>query len=231
MLTKAKIEELVQEIENFLMKNELLSYVSIYFNNKRHHWEYDYKTGKYEMQEKTDISPLDYFEYANPEHILSMSFDGALYDVLNGYSYGASRTEEKFLKLFNKYNLYYELGNAWNLSCYPTDDDMEIEFTDYRMNVKPDPIIIYSHSDPMEIPLELFLIKMEWNNLSSTTQHLGGSCTIGDGFEFTYKGTDYFMTSPLYQGSCIYEHWIDTIKTKLKEIGAENIIYNYGRMD
>ena len=229
-LTKTKIEELVKEIEEYLRKYELLGDVCIYFNNKRHSWEYNYKTEEYKMQEKIDISPLEYFEYVNPEHILSMSFEGSLYEVLNGYS-DSYVLEEGFLKLIKKYNLYYELGNAWNLSCYPTDDYMEIEFTDYSADIKSDPITIFSHTDPMEIPLELFLIKKKWDDLSAITQHLGGSCTIGDGFEFTYKGTDYFMVPPPYQGSCIYEHWIDTIKEKLKEIGAENIHYNYGRMD
>lgn len=228
-LSKIKIEELVKEIEDFLQKHEMLGDVCVYFNNKRHHWEYNYKTEEYKMEEKTDISPLDYFEYVNPEHILSMSFEGSLYDVLNGYS-DSYTLEEKFLELFNKYNLYYELGNAWNLTCYPTDDNMEIEYTDYTADIKPDPITIYNHKT-YGVPLELFLIKQEWDDLSSTTQYLGGSCTIGDGFEFIYKEIEYFMVSPYYQGSCIYEHWIDTIKEKLKEIGAENIHYNYGRLD
>lgn len=228
-LTKAKIEELVKEIEDFLRKHELLGDVCIYFNNKRHHWEFSCETYDYKMQEKTDISPLDYFEYVNPEHILSMSFEGYLYEVLNGYAGYA--LEEKFTKLFEKYNLYYELGNAWNLSCYPIKDDMEIEFTDYKADIKPDPVVIYSHSTPLTIPLDLYLVKTEWDKLSTTTQDLGGSCTIGDGFEFTYKGAEYFMMPPSYQGSCIYEHWIDKIKEKLKEIGAENIHYNCGRLD
>ena len=234
-LTKIKIEELVKEIESFLQKNDLLGDVCIYFNNKRHMWHNKYDENwnflGFGCDIQEDISPLDYFEYANPKHILSMSFEGAFYEVLNGYSAYSGRMQERFLKLLNKYNLYYELGNAWNLTCYPTADDMEIEFTDYRMDVKPEPITIYSHSDVMDIPVELFFIKKEWDNLSSTTQYLGGSCTIGDGFEFNYKDIDYFMMSPSYQGSCIYEHWIETIKKKLQEIGARNIIYNYGRLD
>lgn len=230
-LNKIKIEEFVKEIEDFLRKYELLDGVCIYFNNKRHVWNYSLKSDRYEMREQKDICPLDYFEWAAPKHILSMSFEGNFYDVMNGYTTYHYNLQDKFLKLLERYGLYYELGNAWNLSCYPTNCDMEIEFTDYTNEIKPEPTVIYDHSTVKEIPVELFLIKNMWKELSSTTRHLGGSCTIGDGFEFSYKGTEYFMTSPLYQGSCIYEHWIETIKANLKEIGAESIIYNYGRLD
>ena len=44
-----------------------------------------------------------------------MSFEGPLYEVLNGY--GSSHLEEEFVKIFDKYGLYYELGNAWNLTA------------------------------------------------------------------------------------------------------------------
>lgn len=48
-----------------------------------------------------------------------MSFEGPFYEVLNGYAgdYGWV-VEEKFSDLLKKYGVYYELGNAWNLSLY-----------------------------------------------------------------------------------------------------------------
>lgn len=224
-LTKNKIEELVMEVEKFLESHDLLSDVSIYFNNKCRRWSYNYKEDACSLKEEDDVDPHDYFEYAAYEHVLSMSFEGGLYSVLNGYS--SDVLEEKFLSLLNKYGLYYELGNAWNLTCYPNDDDMEIEYTIYEKPMTT--VTIYSHSE--DIPSILMNIKRKWDELSATTQYLGGSCTIGDGFEFTYNNIPYKMVTPNFQGSCIYEHWIGTIKEELKNAGATNIYYNYGFMD
>lgn len=225
-LTKIKIEEMANEIIKYLKKNGLADDVCIYFNNKRvrigESWDREKK--EFVPYEKVDenISPLDYFEYANEKHILSMSFEGALYERVN---YGNT---DKFDEIFKKYGLYYEQGHAWNLSAYPdTIDYDEIEYTSYEK--EPEPIEIYSHTE--DAPVEILVIKHMWDKLSETTVHLGGSCVVSDGFKFEYKGKKYFMNPPTYQGSCIYEHWKDTIKAELKGIGAENVIYSYGRMD
>ena len=63
-----------------------------------------------------EADPNNYFEYVREPNILSMSFEGVLYDVLNGY-YGGKK-EAEFSKILEKYGLYYEIGNAWNLSIY-----------------------------------------------------------------------------------------------------------------
>lgn len=231
-LTKIKIEEMAKEIIDWLKANELENDVCIYFNNKRillgHNW--DKEKGEFIPYEKTeeDICPFDYFEYVNEKHILSMSFEGGLYHVLNGYYNGSCELEEKFQEIFEKYGLYYEQGHSWNLSCFPsTIEYKDIEYTLYEK--EPDPIYIYAHTK--DIPVELMVIKSMWDRLSATTTHLGGSCTIGDGFDFKYKGIKYHMITPSYQGSMIYEHWIDIIKEDLKKIGATEIYYNYGRLD
>ena len=70
-----------------------------------------------DLYEYDNKNPEDYFEYANPE-TLSMSFEGSLNHMLNGYMDGSWRLEEEFGKLFKKYGLYYEFGDAWNLSAY-----------------------------------------------------------------------------------------------------------------
>jgi hypothetical protein len=70
-----------------------------------------------DLYEYDDMNPKDYFEYANPE-TLSMSFEGGLNHVLNGYTRGWVKLEEQFGKLFEKYGLYYEMGYAWSLSAY-----------------------------------------------------------------------------------------------------------------
>ena len=106
-LTKANIEQLANEIMQFLDKHEMQDAVCIYFNNKRirskSNWDGENLT--YQWIEESNIDPHNYFEYAAYDHILSMSFEGSLYDCLN-YSFG--RREEQFRKLIDKYNLYFE---------------------------------------------------------------------------------------------------------------------------
>ena len=235
-LTKIKIEEMANEIIDFLKKHELEDDVCIYYNNKRIHFhtKWDSENEKLIPVEEINenISPLDCFEYVNEKHILSMSFEGAFYDVMNGYNSYTWGLQDKFSEILRKYGLYYELGNAWNLSVF-TDivDYDDIEYTSYEREKEPDPIYIYANNTNNDIPKELIVVKRMWDALSETTEHLGGSCTLGDGFEFNYNGIKYRMVSPSYQGSLIYEYWVETIKAELNEIGATEIYYDYGHLD
>ena len=120
-LTKVMIEELATEIENFLRNNEMLSDVCIYFNGKR--WStHDKKTNEFCYNEhryfEDEADPRDYFEYVAEPNILSMSFEGPLYHVLNSYVPGWVKLEDEFRNIFEKYGVYYEMGHAWNLTCY-----------------------------------------------------------------------------------------------------------------
>ena len=111
VLTKKQIEELATEIFNWLNDNEMWIDTQIYFNGKcwstsnKEHTEFCYNERRY-------------FEYVREPNILSMSFEGDLYDVLNGYAYGWAKKAEEFNNIFRKYGVYFELGNSWNLSCY-----------------------------------------------------------------------------------------------------------------
>lgn len=232
-LSKNKIEELVWEIEEFLKGYNLIEDVCIYFNNKRHAWttKYDEKWNfdGYKCDIREDISPLDYFEYAAHKHVLSMSFEGSFYGVMNGYTKREFDLQDKFSKLLEKYNLYYELGNAWNLTCYTTDDDMEIEYTDYTGDIKPEPEHIYL-SKASVLP-ELKNIMLAWYALSKATgDH--GSCVIGAYMTFDYQGKSYEMSacSP-WQGELSWTPHVNLVKEMLINIGAENIKWNPGRMD
>lgn len=118
-MTAKKTENLAKEIHSFLVNNGLWVDVAIYFNgkcwstNNKDYTEFCYNENRYFEKE---ANPKDYFEYVAEPNILSMSFEGDLYDILNGY-YGF-KLEAEFEKIFEKYGLYYELGNAWNLSCH-----------------------------------------------------------------------------------------------------------------
>ncbi len=123
MLSADKIEEMANEVRDFLIKNELWQDVFIYFNGKAYgtmdgsHFSYNNPDDLIVLENE---DPRDYFEYVNPEHILSMSFEGPLYDCLNmngeyGYEFENS-IESSLRKIFEKYGCYYELGNSWNLT-------------------------------------------------------------------------------------------------------------------
>ena len=227
-LTKANIETLAKEIVTFLETKELANSVDIYFNNKvirsQGKWDADYNYISNWVTEE-DVDPHEYFEYAAYNHILSMSFEGGLYDVLN-YAFG--RREEEFRAIFEKYGLYFELGNSWNLSAYPNDDDMEIEYTEYE---KPKPITTLYYYWRTTYHDALCKIMEAWYHQSYLNGD-DGCCVIGAGFSFEWEGDKYFMCScSPYQGNLSWELGRNNIQKMLEDIGATNIYYNFGNMD
>ena len=123
MNNQKKAEALAKDIYNWCQKRGLWGDNIIYFNGKA--WssskEWNGVQGKSigdDLYEYEDKNPRDYFEYVNDPNILSMSFEGPLNHVLNAYVSGWVKLENEFMKLFEKYGLYYEMGNAWNLSAY-----------------------------------------------------------------------------------------------------------------
>lgn len=115
-------ESLAIDIYNWCKKHNLWGDNTIYFNGKAlsSSKEWDLELGKKiddDLYQYENKNPLDYFEYANPD-TLSMSFEGPLYHVLNGYVSGWSKLETQFQKLFEKHGYYYEMGHAWNLAAY-----------------------------------------------------------------------------------------------------------------
>ena len=117
-----KNELLANEIYSWCKKHHLWGDNIIYFNGKAlaSFPEWNGEQGKQlaeDLYEYENRNPKDYFEYANPETV-SMSFEGPLYSVLNGYVRGWTKREEELNKIFEKYGYYFEYGNAWNLSAY-----------------------------------------------------------------------------------------------------------------
>lgn len=227
MMTKKDIEDMAMEVVQFLKQNDMDHDVCIYYNNKR--WSTLYTkldTGEWSYQEviQDDMNPFDYFEYANHKHILSMSFEGSLYDLLNYYG---GKLYEEFSNIFNKRDLYYEFGNAWNLSVYPDDDYDGIEYTSYEP--EPEPEYIY-HGKADVLPELIGLMDLWWN-MSKDTGDRGG-CVIGASMRFKYKGKSYKMApcSP-YQGELSWTPHVDFVKETLRSIGAEEIHWNCGRLD
>ena len=229
MITKKNIEELAMEIKNFLEKNLLADDVYIYYNNKRissetkYDMKKDYPVYKWTLEE--NIDPHDYFEYAAYDHILSMSFEGNFYDLLN---YNGGNKLEKFNKILNKYHTYYELGNAWNLTLYSDGNEAEFEYTKY--NRPQEPINLYMRCVDDYDPV-IANIMIAWYHMSEETGDKG-SCVIGAGFNFNLNGNCYHMTecSP-WQGSLSWEKHVPTIKKMLENIGATDVYFKYGILD
>lgn len=122
-LTKAAIENLAKEIRQYLLDRDMWIDTRIYFNGKA--FSTDDRDGHYYYNDPDhlvvleDEDPHTYTEYAGD--ILTMTFEGPLYEALNygGYEGYQWKTEEELTDIFRKYGLYYELGNAWNLTAYP----------------------------------------------------------------------------------------------------------------
>lgn len=226
-ITKTDIERLANEIIAFLEAYEIADCVGIYYNGNvvRSKTEYDSECKiTYTWIKTYDVNPHDHFEYAAYEHILSMSFEGGLYDVLE---YRGGVVAEKFEDIFEKYGLYTERGNSWNLTAYIIDDDTEVEYTYYERPKE----LIRLYSCDLSTPSELQNIMNVWYDLSKKEGDKG-SCVLGAGFKFEWKGDSYFMPaqSP-WQGSLSWEAHKDVILKMLKDIGATEIYYNWGRMD
>lgn len=229
MFTKEDITKLAKRIEEYLLYYHMAEGTAIYYNNVRDIDRYDDDFTNLHFITEYNKCPLHCFDSVNPQHILSMSFEGAFYKLINGYYLDAAAFNE-FNQILEEAGLMYEIGDRWNLTVYPIKDNYEdYEYTDYTKDIKPEPVYIHINSE--NVCPELMLIMKEWWRASKEVGDIG-SCVIGAGLTFKYQDTDYFMSacSP-YQGSISWERCIDIPKKMLREIGAENIYYNAGRMD
>lgn len=231
MITKKNIEQLAKEIMDFLEKNDLAGDVCIYFNNKRFCSETEILNNSYDVRyawvKEDNINPHDYFTYCAYNHILSMSFEGSFYEVLN---YSGGIYLNKFNEILSKYSVYYELGDAWNLSVYPDGDKTidDFEYTEYK---KPKEKIKLYMRCVDEYDPSIANIMKAWYELSKQTGDIG-SCVIGAGFEFNLNGNEYWMSScSPWQGSCSWEKHVPVIRNMLETIGATNVYFNYGILD
>lgn len=118
-----RLEALAQEIYQWLLEHEMWIDICIYYDGKRMSTGHRDADGKWSFRYNgepfyDEADPRDYFEYVNEPHILSMSFEGAFYEVMNGYSRGCGALLDEFETLLAKHGLRHELGDAWNLTCY-----------------------------------------------------------------------------------------------------------------
>lgn len=229
-LSKRKISWLAHKIIKVLEDKGLASDMSVYFNNKviRVSLKFDKEWNPiWKERHYRNVDPHDYFEYAAYNHIISISTEGGLYDKLN---YDTGEFPEELEKLFRDHGIYWERGNTWNLTFFPTtDDDSHIAYTKYHKPKKP--IYIWYTMPEEDCPIELMHIMNEWYNLSHRTGDRG-CCVLGAKMMFEYEGETYHMApaSP-WQGEGSWTPHVDHIKEKLAAIGATNIQWNYGILD
>ncbi len=119
-LTDEQIEQLALEIREFLLGHGMWIDVSIFFGHRMFGCKgpdgHYYYNDREHLFVEDGIEPQTYFEYVNPDHILSMSFEGPVCEMLYYGEY--PETRKKFDAIFEKYGLYYEFGDHWNFSCY-----------------------------------------------------------------------------------------------------------------
>jgi hypothetical protein len=220
-LTSSDKEKIMVGLIEVFKPYEAEDSVLFYYDNKRA--RVDPKTGELVVEE--GFNPRDYFDYCN-ENTVSLSFDGSLlYEILNGYAgtFAFEKVDEGIRNVVDPYGLYYELGNAWNLSFYDSGPN-----GDNEPEPRKEPIRIYHDT---EVPEELQAISDWWIEQANAYGDKG-SCVIGAGFKFRYQEKLYFMP-PLskWQGSCSWEASKDQVKEKLEAVGAVEITYNWGVMD
>lgn len=125
-LTEIEKECLAKQIRQFLLDNDLWQDVSIYFNGKEFSTSDDEDNFYYNDPSHLIVlenkDPRDYFKFVASNHILSMSFEGDFCHCLGGGSRFGFEFDERILDEFeailDNYDIYYELGDHWNLTCY-----------------------------------------------------------------------------------------------------------------
>ena len=116
-------EKLALEILAFLRQHGMWQDTTIFFNGKAlstSNYDRDNPQHHYDEQEPFTLDPfLPKFEYAAPpdRHILSMSWDGPLHNLLN-YGEPSWKLQEEFRQIFVRHGVWYEQGHSWNLTCY-----------------------------------------------------------------------------------------------------------------
>lgn len=116
-----RLEALAQEIYQWLRDHEMWIDVCIYYDGKRMCTSGKDEQGKSVFRYngepflEENVDPRDYFEYVNNPSVIAMSFEGPLYEVVNGYS--NNKLCDEFYEIFDCHGLTPQQGDSWNLSC------------------------------------------------------------------------------------------------------------------
>lgn len=126
-ITSAALDRLRDDLIDYLVRRDLFDDVIIYEGGKRYLSSgYGCVSGlepaQHVTRKGTEVElwvetarASEYLEFANDD-TLSMAFEGPLYDAMN---YGNGAVESDLQRIFERYALYFEMGDAWNLTAYP----------------------------------------------------------------------------------------------------------------
>lgn len=232
-LTKKMIEKLAEEVKAWAKDNKLGNDWMLFYNGKRYYHPYELGVGYSEIVEE-GINPIDYCKYYPEKFIMGMAYDGTIYEVINGYR--LYKVFDKLEKLLSKYGLYMEPIDSCHCHFHE-DEEMEVEYTYLH---KPKEHILFrpgscverwTHKEA-EYPKIFDSVMDFWEEYSANHGPHAGYCIIGEGIEFDFKGTHYRMHSQCkWQGSVHFEQCAKVVEVLLREIGAEKIRIDYGRLD
>lgn len=232
MYTKKNIETIVEEFKKLLEEHDCLHDVSIYYNNKRIYWlnmEWNRETREYQeakiwVDEGEGYHPKKYCREAPDTNIISFSSEGELGDLI--YGYGVPEWLDKFA---GKYGLYVECTVSWFFYFAPNGDWDEWE-TDNIVIKNQSPIYLYRDEDYGNLP-ELRIVAKCWEKLCAISKD-EGSCAIGYGMLFVYRGVKYKMIPRSNkQGEWSWTQWVDVIKSCLMDVGCTDILWDCGHLD
>jgi hypothetical protein len=117
-----KLESCAKEIIRWLRRKNLASDVCVYVPNKCFCID---SLGKITIL--TGLRASDYFSFANDDS-LNMSFEGPLYNALNGYLNRFKISPwDQLGRILKKYDLCAERGDSWNLVTYNSEDTQKDE--------------------------------------------------------------------------------------------------------
>ena len=108
IITKAQIDKLAREIRQYLLDRKMWVDTIIYFNGKA--FSTDDRHGRYYYNDPHNLIVL---ENEDPHRITEYAGD----ILTMNYGEPSWRVEEELRDIFKKYGLWFELGNAWNLTA------------------------------------------------------------------------------------------------------------------
>ena len=122
MSTEQKNERVALRLAKILIKNNLHDNTRIYFNGKC------LINGDIDSIKEGELGSM-YTEFAN-DATLTCTFDCTpLYKLMNHSIFPFSKIRIKPLtemkKLFNQYGMHYEIGDWWNFSLYPNEQEKD----------------------------------------------------------------------------------------------------------
>lgn len=228
-LDKAGIEQLAKDVRKWASDNKLGKDWMLFYNGKLFDYplvkgkdgHYVYGSGK----EKQGVSPLDYSEWFSDKFIMGMSYDGLMYECINGYT--KAKAYENLESLLSDYNLYLEHCDSCHCEFVWGGDSMsDVEYTAFE---KEKVNWLYLPEDAPDDAIRLLMHEFE---RLCTEVGDKGACTIGEYIEFRRDGKLYRMCMQTpYQGEISWRKPLPTVLKMLEMAGVTDIHVNYGRLD